>query len=148
MTDPIDPRLLADPEPPSRVVSLRLPNDLADELVRRADEVDRSLSWYCRNALQVTIEGLNRVHDGEAPEGPLAEQWGIAKQAGMGGHTYEVGFTFLLPPIGEPDYVAFDIRDQMIHTAYQLGARDVVSRIISLCGMADDKRIKPVHAVG
>lgn len=138
-----DPRLLPDPEPAYRVVSVRLPDELLHELSRRADEVDRSLSWYIRNALQVTVEGLNRAYDdGAVPEGPLAEKWAISKQAGTGGHTYEIQTTFLLPYVGEADNDAYDVRDAVVHQIYLSGARDVVARLLSLGGLGMDTRAR------
>lgn len=132
----------------SRVLSVRLPNSVADEIDRRSEEVERSPGWYLRNMILVALETLHNSEAANAaaqagvqvPEQPLAHEWSVADEAGMGGHSYEIAVGFLLPPVAVPDWTAYDIRDAFSALAFKYGARGVCTRTISLCGMRMDQR--------
>lgn len=80
----------------SRVLSIRLPNDLADEIVRRADEVDRSTSWYIKNALQVMVEQL-QTSNLRYPD-PLPES-----ESGQCPSRFTATFDFRMPLFSFPE---------------------------------------------
>lgn len=79
---------------PSKSVSVRLPVALLDDINRRADAVDRSFSWYVRNALQVMVEGLN---DRGYPD-PLPDT-----EYGMGAASFTATFAFKMPNFSYPE---------------------------------------------
>lgn len=119
-----------------------LPPDLHAEVTKRAEELERSISWYIRNTLQVSLQSPSMAD----PSKPLADLWAISDEAGKpSGHTYEVTVAFALPAIGNNhDYAAYDIRDALIATVVDMGARDPVTRLISLCGMQERKTLDMV----
>lgn len=76
--------------------TLRLPHPLHAEITRRANEVDRSLNWYIRNALSVAVEGLGN-RDAQYPD-PLPD-----RTDGACGHQYSATFQFAMPLFEFPE---------------------------------------------
>lgn len=123
------------------VMTIRLPKELHAEIARRADMVDRSVSWFVRNALQVQLESLaTREACGIDHLKPLETEWARDDERGCCGHTYELATTFVLPATDAGDLIAYDIEDFVRSTVAGAGARDICQRLISLAGMRMDTR--------
>jgi len=107
-------------------------------MVATYDELWR-WGWFLANAMAVAAGRPS--HRTEVPPQVIEEGWRVMDEAGMCGHTYEVTATFGLPAMADGDQWAFGARDEIIKTLSQLGARDVVTRLISLTGMEVDRRV-------
>lgn len=132
-----------DPEPDDEVqFTLRLPRDLHETIKAKTQLFNRSMSWYIRGVLEA-----QRQRELKPATGPLLDdQWKIVENAGMSGHTYEVTVSFGLPPVEGRDEIAADVRDALIATVVGKGARDPVTRLISLCGMHDPKEVDTMRS--
>lgn len=124
--------------------TIRLPKGLHQEISDLGNDLDRSFNWVVLQALTLWQERQQRPTVIGDPSKPLDDLWAVSDHVGKTGHTYEATVAFALPAVGDRhDEVAYDIRDALIQTVIGMGARDPVTRLVSLCGMKADARTDP-----
>lgn len=111
-------------------------------------------AWFWAHAMAVaagyTSHGphARRINRHGAPE-PIAtsieQGWAIMEESGCLGSCYEMTFTFNLPAMADADQWAYDSRNEILDRLRDLGARDTVSRIISIGGMVSETREEPAR---
>lgn len=104
-------------------------------------------AWFWAHAMAVaagyTSHGPNarRINRHGEPE-PIAtnieQGWAIMAESGCLGSCYEMTFTFNLPAMADADQWAYDTRNEILERLQALGARETVSRIISIGGMVSE----------
>lgn len=124
----------------TRVLSLRLPNDLADEIQRRADEIDRSVSWYAKNALKVMLEQLISKYPDPLPE----------REDGAGAARFTATFAFAMPNYDFPeDHDTTSISQGRVGTERRIeSALAECANVLRRWGCTEEIVVHSIHHLG
>lgn len=134
-------------EPPAGtevVRNIRWARELWDEATAYGDQIDRSTAWVIRRATRRYLDDTRRLTNDIA----AVIDWGPNDESGSAGWGYACTLHFHLPAVGEPDQIAYDLKDRLIHELSAVGAREVWSEMQGIRALAVDKRQVPGDLAG
>lgn len=103
-----------------KVTSVRLPEQLVDQIDDLAASLDRSRGWLIEQACKLYLERTG---------GLPSVDWEVCDTSGSCGFTYRMDVTYNIPNVDDCDGVAYQLRDDTIHRLTVSGARDVYTSL-------------------
>jgi hypothetical protein len=126
------------------VRNIRFLRAMWDEATDVADSLDRSTAWIVRRALARYLDETRRMKNDIA----AIIDWGPNDESGSSGWGYAVTLHFHLPALNDPDQIAYDLKDRLIHELSAVGAREVWSEMVGIRALAMDTRVVPGDLAG
>lgn len=115
-----------------------------DEATDLADQLDRSTAWIVRRGLRRYLDETRRMTNDLA----AVIDWGPNDESGSSGWGYACTLHFHLPAVGNPDFIAYDLKDRLIHELSAVGAREIWADMTGTRGLAADTRKQPGDLAG